>query len=95
MTILTPQQLTDAIAGLGDGWEERDGALHKAYSFDDFAAALAFANRVGDAAEHADHHPDMLVGWGKVELSWVNHAAGGITEKDVDMARRSDELAAG
>ena len=54
---------------------------------------MAYANRVADAAEQADHHPDMLVGWGKVELAWVNHAAGGITEKDVEMARRSDELA--
>jgi 4a-hydroxytetrahydrobiopterin dehydratase len=92
MSVLTEHQLSDAIGELGPGWEERDGALHKRYEFEDFAAAMAFANRVADAAEQADHHPDMLVGWGKVELSWVNHAAGGITGKDVDMARRSDEL---
>jgi 4a-hydroxytetrahydrobiopterin dehydratase len=53
---------------------------------------MAFANRVADAAEQADHHPDMLVGWGKVELIWVSHSAGGITGNDVDMARRSDGL---
>ena len=93
MAILTDQQLGQALASLGDGWAERDGALRKAYAFDDFAAAMAYANRVADAAEAADHHPDMLVGWGKVELAWVNHSAGGITEKDVEMARRSDELA--
>jgi 4a-hydroxytetrahydrobiopterin dehydratase len=93
MEVLTDQQISTALASLGDGWQARDGALRKAYSFDDFAAAMAYANRVADAAEQADHHPDMLVGWGKVELAWVNHSAGGITEKDVDMARRSDELA--
>jgi 4a-hydroxytetrahydrobiopterin dehydratase len=75
------------------GWEARDGALRKSYSFDDFAGAMAYANRVAGAAEEADHHPDMLVGWGKVELAWVSHSAGGITENDVQMARRSDELA--
>ena len=92
MAILTDQQLGQALASLGDGWAERDGALRKAYAFDDFAAAMAYANRVADAAEAADHHPDMLV-VGKVELAGVYHAAGGITEKDVEMARRSDELA--
>jgi 4a-hydroxytetrahydrobiopterin dehydratase len=93
MEVLTDQQLRDALASLGEGWEAREGALRKAYAFADFAAAMAFANRVAEAAEAADHHPDMLVGWGKVELAWVNHSAGGITEKDVDMAGRSDELA--
>jgi 4a-hydroxytetrahydrobiopterin dehydratase len=74
------------------GWEARGGALRKSYTFDDFAGAMAYANRVAEAAEEADHHPDMLVGWGRVELAWVSHSDGGITEKDIDMARRSDEL---
>jgi 4a-hydroxytetrahydrobiopterin dehydratase len=93
MDVLTDTELSDALSSLGEGWSERDGALRKAYSFDDFAGAMAFANRVADAAEQADHHPDMMVGWGKVELAWVNHSAGGITEKDVEMAARSDALA--
>ena len=92
MDVLTETQLSDAVTSLGEGWSVRDGALHKAYSFDGFTGAMAFANRVADAAEQADHHPDMLVGWGKVELIWVSHSAGGITGNDVDMARRSDGL---
>jgi 4a-hydroxytetrahydrobiopterin dehydratase len=93
MPVLTPAELDSALAGL-DGWEQRDGALRKRYSFADFAAALAYANRVGEAAEAADHHPDLLVQWGSVEVSWVSHSDGGITEKDVAMARQSDELSA-
>jgi 4a-hydroxytetrahydrobiopterin dehydratase len=93
MDVLTPEQLEQEVGGLGNGWEQRDGTLHKAYAFEDFAGAMAFANRVAEAAEAEDHHPDMLVGWGKVELWWVNHAAGGITAKDVEMARRSDRAA--
>jgi 4a-hydroxytetrahydrobiopterin dehydratase len=92
MTVLTQDQLTAALADL-DGWEVRDGALHRRFEFADFAAALAYANRVGEAAEAADHHPDLLVTWGAVEVSWVNHAEGGISEKDIAMAGRSDELA--
>jgi 4a-hydroxytetrahydrobiopterin dehydratase len=75
-----------------DGWEISDGALKKRYSFPDFATAMAFANRVAGAAEEADHHPDMLVTWGAVELTWVTHSEGGITDRDADMARRSDAL---
>jgi 4a-hydroxytetrahydrobiopterin dehydratase len=91
MDVLDQQTLDQRLGDL-PGWEARDGALRKGYSFDAFAGAMAYANRVAEAAEQADHHPDMLVGWGKVELAWVSHSAGGITENDVNMARRSDEL---
>ena len=75
------------------GWERRDGALRKRFTFPDFATALEFANRVGAAAEEADHHPDLLVTWGAVEVAWVTHAAGGITDRDITMAERTDALA--
>ena len=93
MGVLSSEQLEKALASLGEGWAERDGALRKEYRFADFAAAMSFANRVAEAAEAADHHPDMLVGWGRVELAWVSHDVGGISERDVEMARRSDRLA--
>jgi 4a-hydroxytetrahydrobiopterin dehydratase len=95
MTVLTDSELAAATAALGDGWQVRDGALRKSYKLADFAAAMALANRIADAAEAADHHPDMLIGWGRVELAWVSHSDGGITGADVEMAGRSDELAAG
>ena len=91
MSVLSPDQLAAAVLEL-DGWEVRDGALRKRYTFDDFAGAMVFANRVAEAAEQADHHPDLLVGWGACEVAWVSHSAGGITGDDVAMARRSDEL---
>jgi 4a-hydroxytetrahydrobiopterin dehydratase len=93
MAVLTQPELAQALSEL-DGWGvAADGTLRKRFEFDDFAQALAYANRVGEAAEQADHHPDLLVTWGAVEVAWVNHAEGGITPKDVDMARRSDSLA--
>jgi 4a-hydroxytetrahydrobiopterin dehydratase len=95
MAVLNELELSEAVASLGGGWEVRDGALRKRYDFPDFAAAMAVANRVAEAAEQADHHPDMTVGWGRLELAWVTHSEGGITDRDVSMARRSDELASG
>ena len=92
MAVLSASELEQALAGL-QGWSEAGGALRKRYEFPDFAAALAYANRVGEAAEQANHHPDLLVTWGAVEVSWVNHSEGGITERDVQMARQSDALA--
>jgi 4a-hydroxytetrahydrobiopterin dehydratase len=92
VAVLSAEQRQDAIASLGEGWAERDGALRKEYRFPDFAAAMVFANRIADAAESADHHPDMLVAWGRVELAWVSHDVGGISDRDVEMARTSDRL---
>lgn len=92
MAVLSESDLARELESL-DGWAVSGGALRKRFEFPDFAAALAYANRVGEAAEQADHHPDLLVTWGAVEVAWVNHSEGGITARDVDMARRSDQLA--
>lgn len=75
------------------GWSEVDGALQREFSFSDFASALAFVNRVGELAEAEDHHPDISFGWGRVTLRWWTHSAGGITDRDRDLASRSAELA--
>ena len=89
MDVLTSSQLTEALSQL-PGWEVRDGALRRRFTFPDFATALAFANRVGAEAERAGHHPDLVVSWGACEVAWVSHSAGGITARDVEMAHASD-----
>jgi 4a-hydroxytetrahydrobiopterin dehydratase len=59
----------------------------------DFAAAIAFVNRVAEVAEAANHHPDIeLHGWNKVRLRLSTHSEGGVTAADLDMARRIDAL---
>ncbi len=57
-------------------------------------SALAFVNRVGELAETEDHHPEIHIDYSKVTLRWWTHTAGGITDRDVELAGRSDELAA-
>jgi 4a-hydroxytetrahydrobiopterin dehydratase len=76
------------------GWAREGDALARELRFPDFAAALAFAVRVGMIAEKRDHHPDLLVGWGKVKVVWTTHDAGGITELDVALAEATDALGA-
>lgn len=92
----TPPLLTgDEIAArlLGSDWTLEDDMIVRDLKFDDFKAAIAFVNRIAEVAETHNHHPDMLVhGWNKVKLSLTNHAAGGLTEIDFDMAARFDAL---
>jgi len=66
--------------------------LTRAFAFPDFASALAFANRVGAAAEAADHHPELRVEWGRVTVGWWTHAIGGLHRNDFVMAARTDRL---
>jgi 4a-hydroxytetrahydrobiopterin dehydratase len=80
--------------GISDtDWTLDGEAIVREQTFDDFAAALAYVNRVGEAAERANHHPDILIhGWNKVRLTLSTHSAGGITQADLDMARTLDAV---
>ena len=74
-------------------WRQEDESLVRDYEFQDFKGAIAFVNRVADAAEEANHHPDILVhGWNKVRLTLTTHDEGGLTDKDRAMAERIDGL---
>jgi 4a-hydroxytetrahydrobiopterin dehydratase len=81
------------LVSVPDGWIEVGGALEREFRFDDFAGAMAFANRVAELAEAENHHPDMEVGWGRVKLRWSTHSAGGVTDRDRELATRSSALA--
>jgi 4a-hydroxytetrahydrobiopterin dehydratase len=74
-------------------WQREGDEIVRNFEFADFAAAMAFANRVAETAEEANHHPDILVhGWNKVRMSLTNHAAGGLTDADFAMAAKIDGL---
>ena len=77
----------------GGEWTREGEEIVREWKFEDFAAAIAFVNRVGAAAEEVNHHPDILIhGWNKVRLSLSNHSAGGLTDVDFTMAGRFDGL---
>ena len=85
---------TTALAGL-DSWTLSDDgkAIARALKFKDFSAAFAFMTRVALAAEKADHHPEWTNVWNKVEVMLTTHDAGGLTDKDVALAKAIDALA--
>jgi 4a-hydroxytetrahydrobiopterin dehydratase len=64
----------------------------RSLKFPDFKSALAFVIRVGALAEEQGHHPDILLGWGKVEITTWTHAVNGLTESDFILAAKIDEL---
>ena len=74
-------------------WSEVDRALERTFTFEGFREALAFVNRVGELAEAENHHPDIAIHYREVTLRWWTHTAGGITDRDRELAARTDALA--
>ena len=66
--------------------------ITRTYTFPDFKQALAFVNRVGDLAEEQGHHPDILLAWGKAEVTTWTHKIDGLTESDFILAAKADKL---
>ena len=81
------------MLGTPEGWSDVDGKLEREFKFGSFPDAVAFVNRVAELAESENHHPDIEVHYATVILRWWTHTAGGITERDREMAERSSALA--
>jgi len=94
MAVLTDEQVDAALPDL-DGWERSDGALRRSIKFPSFLAGIDAVRRVGEHAEAKDHHPDIDIRWRTVTFALVTHSEGGITDKDVAMARDINSIVAG
>ena len=75
------------------GWRAEGGTIARTYETEGWATTLMLVNAIGFIAEAADHHPDLEVSWAKVVVRLSTHSAGGITEKDVALAREIERLA--
>ena len=73
-------------------WSVTDKCLKRRWKFENFAEALNFVNHVGALAEASDHHPDITFGWGYAELLLTTHDRDGITDVDIDLAKKIGEL---
>ncbi len=73
-----------------EGWERYDDTIKRSLSFDSFLDAISFINRIADAAEEADHHPEIFNVYDRVELTLTTHDADGLTQKDFDLAMQID-----
>ena len=90
---LTGANLTWMASQLGGDWQlEAEAKLRRSFRFPDFVTALAFVNQVGAIAEAEGHHPDILLAWGKVEISLWTHAIDGLSESDFILAAKIDTI---
>jgi 4a-hydroxytetrahydrobiopterin dehydratase len=92
--LLSSDQISSALSAL-PGWKLEGSALVRTYRLPSFADSIAFVTRLAFEAEAHDHHPDMLVSFRNVTVTWSTHSAGGVTEKDVSGARQADRIRAG
>ena len=91
MAELNPEQIKAALPAVKD-WKKQSASITRTYQFKDFAAAMAFVNKVAQAAESANHHPDIDIRWNKVTLTLATHSEGGLTRYDFDLAKQIDGL---
>jgi 4a-hydroxytetrahydrobiopterin dehydratase len=85
----------DARARLGElkGWSLEGETIRKQYTFGSFREAVSFTVRLAFEAEEADHHPDILINFKRVTLTYTTHSEGGLTEKDFAGAKTADRIA--
>jgi 4a-hydroxytetrahydrobiopterin dehydratase len=88
---LTDEEITRALGGLR-GWTREGESIVRAFEFGDFVEAFGFLARVAILQEKADHHAETWGVYNRVRLTLSTHDAGGITQKDVDLAKEIDAL---
>lgn len=92
MKKMSEAQIQGALKDLPD-WSEVSGAIQRTFQFANFLESMAFVNRVAQAAEADQHHPDILIRYNKVTLTLSTHDAAGITKKDFVLAKKCDGFA--
>ena len=91
-TVLSDAEVRQALQRL-PGWKQNGNVIDRVLQFGDFVKAMEFVNQVAEAAEAVNHHPDILISYNKVTLTLVSHDSGGVTQRDIKMAGRINELA--
>lgn len=91
--LLTDAEIAASLPSVPD-WRREGEELVRTFRCDTFRAAIAFVNRVADAAEAADHHPDIEINWKRVTFRVTTKASHGLTAKDFAMAATIDRLGA-
>jgi len=91
MSCLSNSDIQYAISDL-NGWEFKNNAIHKIFIFESYLNSIAFINRLAEIAEEKNHHPDMVVGWCKIDVAFTSHDQGGVTTTCIDMAKKTESV---
>lgn len=92
MAKLKAEEITEKLKTL-PGWELRENAIAKRFRFKEFMDGIGFVNRIAEIAEAADHHPDILIAYTRVTFTCSTHSEGGVTDKDLTLARQIEDAA--
>ena len=92
MAALSKILIHEKLKGFAE-WSHAGKALHRRYTFKSFVDAIAFVNRIAEAAEKAGHHPDITINYNVVGIALSTHSEGGVTDKDFELAKAIDSLA--
>lgn len=90
--LLPEAELNQKLQALPD-WRRNGAAIERVFQFRNFVDAMEFVNRIAEVAEAVNHHPDITISYNKVTMSLTSHDSGGITQRDVNMAGRINDLA--
>lgn len=90
--LIPPDQVQQRLQAELPSWQLADGQLQRSFRTADFRTALLLSNAIGHVAELAWHHPDISLGWGRVQVSLLSHDVGGITERDFALAAEIERL---
>ena len=93
MTSYTDAQIEEALDGL-PGWSQEGEAIVKSFEFDDFMAAIAFITKAAGSIDEMDHHPEWTNVCNRVDIRLSSHDVGGVTDRDVQLARVLERVAA-
>lgn len=91
MALLSDQEIEERLGGL-EGWSREGDSITKTFESGDFVGSVKFVESLVEPAEGMNHHPDLELSWDKVKVSITNHAQGGLTENDFELARKIDAL---
>jgi len=91
MSAMSKEEIRKALKNMPE-WSLAGSTIHKEFPFKSFMAAIAFVNKIAEAAEHANHHPDITINYSQVSISLSTHSESGITQKDFQLAEAIDEI---
>jgi 4a-hydroxytetrahydrobiopterin dehydratase len=92
MAVLSDEEIGTRLDGLS-GWNREGDSITREFEFGDFDESIAFVNRVAEAANRMNHHPDLAISWNTVQATLSTHSEGGLTASDFELAEAMDRLA--
>jgi 4a-hydroxytetrahydrobiopterin dehydratase len=91
MAALSKDEIRNTLKGMPE-WSFAGSAIHKKFKFKSFMPAITFVNKIAEAAEQANHHPDITINYSQVSISLSTHSEAGVTQKDFQLAGAIDKI---